>query len=233
MIKFVSFYGLISLILLCSLPQNVFSQNDSGVECKVLISELSESYQGSCKNGLAHGKGVAKGTDVYEGRFKKGLPHGQGKYTWSNGSYYDGTWKEGKREGKGMMYDANEEKKTFGSWKNDAFAKELEVRPYEILQRMGITGYNFIEKQNSSPGSIEIVFVRDGVEHKMFQDLMIDASSGFVKTSYRYCGVDNVFYPVEIGVEFTAPNRFQTGTINYEFKFKIIKESSWKVVLRY
>lgn len=201
--------------------------------CKVLVAEISEKYEGGCKNGLAHGKGKASGVDIYEGRFKKGLPHGKGKYTWSNGNYYDGSWKAGKRDGKGFSYESKLDKKTYGEWDDDKFVKEVELRPYTVLQRIGVTGYNFHEKQNVSSGSIEIVFARDGVERKRVQDLQIDASSGFVKMSDRFSGVDNVIYPVEIKVEFTAPNRFKTATINYEFKFKIEKESSWKVVLRY
>jgi hypothetical protein len=48
-------------------------------ECKVLMPEISGSYTGKCKKGLAQGKGLAIGTDTYEGRFLKGLPDGTGK----------------------------------------------------------------------------------------------------------------------------------------------------------
>lgn len=231
MVKCIKQKGLLFLIFISLIQLNALAQENEA--CKVLLPEISESYQGACKNGLAHGNGIAKGLDVYEGKFKKGLPHGEGKYTWSNGNFYDGSWKEGKRNGKGIMYNASEEQKILGMWKNDVFIKKIEERPYVILQKMGVTGFSFKEKMNTAPGSVEIVFARDGVESKMVQNLMIDASSGFVKTSDRYSGVDNITFPTEIKVEFTAPNRFQTTTINYGFKFRVVKESSWKVIIRY
>ena len=78
----------------------LFSQ-ESG--CKVLLPSISGTYTGKCKNGLAHGKGIAQGTDRYEGRFYKGYPQGPGTYTWKDGSYYKGQWSEGLMQGKGMM----------------------------------------------------------------------------------------------------------------------------------
>ena len=50
----------------------IFAQNP----CKVLMKEISGSYSGECKKGLADGKGEAKGVDRYIGAFKKGLPDG-------------------------------------------------------------------------------------------------------------------------------------------------------------
>lgn len=50
--------------------------------CKVLDSDISGSYVGGCKDGLADGKGEARGRDSYVGEFKAGLPHGQGTYVW-------------------------------------------------------------------------------------------------------------------------------------------------------
>ena len=90
---------LINLII-CSFLQiaitsNVVSQeNESKVNCKVLVDALSDKYEGRCKKGLAHGKGIATGIDTCEGKFKNGFPHGQGVYTWKNSDVYDGNWKE-------------------------------------------------------------------------------------------------------------------------------------------
>jgi hypothetical protein len=68
--KLKNLYVLASFLFL-SLAQG-FSQ---GV-CKVLKSEIANQYEGSCKKGLANGKGIAVGRDKYEGNFKKGYPHG-------------------------------------------------------------------------------------------------------------------------------------------------------------
>ena len=57
---------------------------------KVLLNEISGSYKGGCRDGLAEGKGNAEGEDRYSGEFKAGLPDGKGKYTYKNGNVYNG-----------------------------------------------------------------------------------------------------------------------------------------------
>ncbi|MEO8008095.1 MAG: hypothetical protein ABI728_06190, partial [Betaproteobacteria bacterium] len=71
-------------------------------ECKVVDPELQGHYEGGCKNGLAHGHGVARGTAQYEGDFRKGLKHGKGLKTWSWGDRYEGGFVEDRRQGRGM-----------------------------------------------------------------------------------------------------------------------------------
>jgi hypothetical protein len=80
----------IILILVLIIGSNVFAQQS---DCKVTIADISGSYSGGCKKGLAHGKGIAQGKDRFEGQFIKGMPEGKGIYTWANGTYYDGQWK--------------------------------------------------------------------------------------------------------------------------------------------
>ncbi|KAK4846286.1 hypothetical protein QYF36_015431 [Acer negundo] len=41
--------------------------------------------------------------DIYVGNFKGVLPHGKGKYTWSDETFYEGDWEEGKMIGKGHI----------------------------------------------------------------------------------------------------------------------------------
>ncbi|KAK9077092.1 hypothetical protein SSX86_005428 [Deinandra increscens subsp. villosa] len=41
--------------------------------------------------------------DVYFGDVKGMIPHGKGKYTWSNGTVYEGCWEEGKMTGDGRI----------------------------------------------------------------------------------------------------------------------------------
>ena len=40
---------------------------------------------------------------MYVGNFKGVLPHGKGKYTWSDGTIYEGDWEDGKITGKGQI----------------------------------------------------------------------------------------------------------------------------------
>jgi hypothetical protein len=69
--------------------------------CRVLDPELQSSYSGPCVNGLAEGKGVARGTASYEGDFKAGRKHGHGVKTWPNGDRYEGDFVEDRKEGYG------------------------------------------------------------------------------------------------------------------------------------
>ncbi len=211
----------------------IYAQED-GIKCKVLIENISEHYEGNCKNGLAHGKGIAKGIDVYSGRFKKGLPNGYGKYIWKNGCYYQGLWVKGKKNGRGLMYDSSTKKETKGIWKDDKFIREIKERPYEIIRQSGITGVSIYERTTATPGSIEIVFLRDGNESKSARDLILDSSSGIQKNSSYFTGFENVIFPFEGYVKFKAPSRFNTVMVDYELRFKINKDSSsWKVSIRY
>lgn len=54
----------------------------------------------------------------YEGDFKDGIRHGRGIMTWKDGAKYDGEWKDGMRHGKGIMTWKTGEKYE-GEFKND------------------------------------------------------------------------------------------------------------------
>nr|GEV49453.1 phosphatidylinositol 4-phosphate 5-kinase 8 [Tanacetum cinerariifolium] len=41
--------------------------------------------------------------DVYFGDVKGKIPHGMGKYTWADGTVYDGNWEDGKMTGRGQI----------------------------------------------------------------------------------------------------------------------------------
>lgn len=69
--------------------------------CRVLDSELAGIYQGGCKDGLAEGVGVAKGTAEYQGEFHAGRKHGKGVKTWPTGDRYEGAFVEDRKEGSG------------------------------------------------------------------------------------------------------------------------------------
>ena len=70
--------------------------------CRVVDPELQGFYEGGCRNGLAHGKGYARGTAEYEGEFRKGLKHGKGVKTWAWGDRYEGGFLDDRKHGHGM-----------------------------------------------------------------------------------------------------------------------------------
>ncbi len=63
--------------------------------CAVTPPKLRGHYEGSCKNGKAHGRGLAIGKHIYEGNFVNGLPHGQGTFTWVDKKCFTGQFKKG------------------------------------------------------------------------------------------------------------------------------------------
>lgn len=88
--------------------------------CKVLDPDIAETYKGGCKDGLADGRGEAKGKDSYVGNFRAGLPHGKGTYVWHlSGNRYEGDWVNGKRTGKGITIIQNNQRYE-GEYLNDA-----------------------------------------------------------------------------------------------------------------
>ncbi|OFX84321.1 MAG: hypothetical protein A2W99_00960 [Bacteroidetes bacterium GWF2_33_16] len=202
-------------------------------ECKVLLESISGSYNGDCKNGLAHGKGIAQGIDKYEGKFKEGFPNGNGKYFWANGDYYEGNWKAGKKNGRGTLYVASTDKKLNGIWKDDNFEREIVELPYKVIQMLNVTSVTIMEKQGGIPGSIEVVFNRDGREVRDFNDLLLSNNSGVSTKSITYSGFEGVTFPFEGSLQFTALNRLNTFEVKCNVKFIIIKEGSWKVIVKY
>jgi len=104
------------LIVVLIFGNYVYAQQN---DCKVTIADISGSYSGGCKNGLAHGKGVAQGIDRYEGQFMKGKPDGKGIYKWANGTSFEGQWKNGMREGMGKMVYSDSV--VTGYWRDDKY----------------------------------------------------------------------------------------------------------------
>ncbi len=126
--------------------------------CKVDLPEINESYEGECKSGKADGIGIAKGkVDKYEGQFTKGKPNGRGTYTWADGHYYVGEWKNGIKEGQGEMHykttEGNDSLIT-GTWKKDKqIANE---KPYDVLLKtQNITK---LQVTNTTSNDNQIVF---------------------------------------------------------------------------
>ena len=70
--------------------------------CKVVDQELQGFFEGRCWNGLADGKGHARGSAEYVGEFRKGMKHGRGVKTWSWGDRYEGEFRDDHKHGKGM-----------------------------------------------------------------------------------------------------------------------------------
>lgn len=225
-------YLIICFFIQLALTTNVISQeNESKVNCKVLVDALSDKYEGSCKKGLAHGKGIATGIDTYKGKFKNGFPHGQGVYTWKNGDIYDGNWKEGKRDGKGEMYykSIKQDSILYAYWVEDKFVKEIEIAPYEITYKTSNLSRVLFKKENSERNDIELVVIREGRVLRSLDYIDFVGNSGVLKQTMSYTGYEYVNFPFEGQIRFKASDKLNTVVYEYILRFAISAKGSWKI----
>ena len=149
--------------------------------CKVIPDSLQGTYNGNCKDGLADGRGTATRTDSYSGQFKSGYPDGTGRYTWKNGSWYDGEWKHGVYEGKGTLHQAGTDiagHEFTGYWHGGVYLG-AESKPYIIHFMTGrISEATVTRGHGSIPGDI-IITVYDIINSAG----TLDAGNGSAQSS--------------------------------------------------
>lgn len=209
----------------------LFSQTN----CKVLNPSISDSYTGSCKQGLADGKGEAFGVDQYKGDFKKGLPNGKGTYIWQAGPKYEGSWKNGMRDGDGkytFKYDGRDSVLA-GIWKEDKYVGIKAVAPYVVQYLSGISRVSC-----TRAGEIPYVkykFSRSGgkAEENDIRNLTFQGSTGQESVQTDFVGFEQVTFPFEGKVRFEAPNTLNTTTVNCELRILINQPGSWTVTINF
>jgi len=213
------------LILLLTFGNYVYAQQ---VDCKVIKAEISETYSGGCKNGLAQGKGIAKGIDHYEGQFTKGLPNGRGTYTWASGTYYEGQWENGLREGEGKM--VYKDSVVSGFWKKDSYLGEKIIAPYQIIYSLSVARFN-IMKSISTIDGVKIRIMQGGSDSVNIEDFSLISDSGNEYRSGNIFGIQNPMFPLSVKVKYRAWNQLLTSQYNVIFEFIINYPGSWDVVL--
>jgi hypothetical protein len=202
------------------------------VDCKVLKPEISGSYTGKCKKGLAHGKGKAVGTDTYEGRFLKGLPDGDGKYTWSDGRVYEGSWSEGMRDGKGTMIYPRPEGDSIltGYWKEDKYIGTEFIPPYKVTRNQGIVRYN-IRKVNEIGSGFGVTLYLAGSYNTDIDGWSMETSSGQEFRSGRQVGIENAIVPYTVAIKYRVWNSMHSQQHDVYFDFTINEPGTFEVII--
>ncbi len=204
--------------------------------CKVLLPRIGDLYTGSCKKGLAEGKGEASGVDKYTGEFKKGLPDGEGTYIWETGEVYKGEWKKGMRNGNGEFITklADRDSVLTGIWKNDNYIGEKNISPYVIGYRSNV-GRVTCMKMGDERKYVKYKFSRAGESATFITitDLLLQGSSGTETITNNFTGFENVQFPFEGKLKFNAPNALNTGTLNCEVRLTINEPGPWLVTIYY
>lgn len=198
-------------------------------DCKVILSQIAGTYEGKCKDGLAHGKGKATGTDTYEGQFVKGLPQGKGTYTWASGDTYTGEWLAGMRQGEGTLRIKGNLKDSImsGLWENDQYLGP-KPSPPKIKQVYNVDRYDFM-KNVGIQNRVLVDIYQNGVRNRGIENFMMASSSGMPTNLGESVGYDNIIYPVSIKVTYRTWNKLRTVMFDVIFEFEIFEPGSWVV----
>lgn len=206
----------------------LYAQNQ---DCKVLLPEISAAYTGKCKNGLAHGKGKAWGTDSYEGRFKNGLPHGFGIYTWANGDKYEGNFYNGQMDGKGIFKGKINGKDSIytGFWQKGVLHHKILPPKYQIINARNVQRYTITK--TGSENRILIAFTQNGTTNNLVTNLQIVCDTGSPFKLGEKSGFENILFPVNCKITYQTPNALRTVWYDVTFEFIINEAGEWAINL--
>ena len=210
-----------------------YSQNSN---CKVLEKSISKSYKGKCKNGLAHGKGIAIGKNTYVGAFKKGLPNGKGKITYSNGSYFEGSFKNGQLNGKGkFVFKINgADSVRIGYWEKNKYVGKKKISDYSVSWNKSVDRYSFRkigESTNFKNNKVMIKFMQNGGVNTSISNIRMDAVNGNRIETPNYIGFENITFPFKCKLSYTTLNKLKTMPYDAIFEFVINKPGEWELIL--
>lgn len=201
-------------------------------DCKVLMPDISGTYTGKCRKGLAHGKGLAKGTDTYEGRFLKGLPDGTGKYTWADGRIYEGSWIAGERDGKGKMTYPTAEGDSIvaGYWKKDDYVGTEFIPSFRVTRNQGIVRYS-IKKVNDLGSGFSVGLYLAGSFNTDIDGWTMDCDSGQQFESGRKRGIEEAIVPYKVFIKYRVWNQMRSQQHDVFFDFIINEPGTFEVTI--
>ncbi|HSV75939.1 MAG TPA: hypothetical protein VLH37_02800 [Bacteroidales bacterium] len=222
------YLGFLLVIFMSLVPTNAFCQD----ACKVLMEAISVTYLGDCRNGLAHGQGIATGIDRYEGSFRRGLPHGRGTYTWDNGDMYNGQWRNGKRHGEGtfIFFQNGEIRKQSGVWIHDIFRGEDTFAAYSRGHIFNLE--RFAVRKTGEGNRVLVNFYYSGTQGQFPSDFDFKIGTGFSHREGLAKGFDQVDFPAQILITYSVPDKLGRGlSIPVRFELTIYQPGQWEIRL--
>jgi hypothetical protein len=215
----------------------VYAQQDNS-SCKVTQAELAGTYTGECKNGLANGKGDAKGLYHYTGSFKDGMPNGDGIYYVSDSEYYSGNFQDGIKEGKGEMHyvrKAMPDSIVKGYWSAGEFkGKKYTTYAFSTTEQFDATsitpshagGNNITIEIGTTSGSPNGVQAAAGGSVLRLTNI-ISPTGCILKTTSKYESSFKSYVTLElVGFPCTL---FGTLSDSQTFELQLFKAANWKV----
>ncbi len=201
-------------------------------KCRVMSLNLKGTYKGQCQKGLAHGEGIAVGTDTYHGKFKKGYPQGEGTCYYADGSFYTGEWKKGLRHGKGKYAFQVEGRDTVmaGKWKSNEYVGPIKETPYRVNLARGVDRYTF--RRVGDGDRVMIRFLQNGMINTTVEDFRIFSVKGtqlLLNNAFGYENIDE--FPFVCKVDYVTSNKLRTAKYQVNFTFTINEPGDWEIVL--
>lgn len=222
------FFGLLTIVLFSTIAPEAFCQPP----CRVLVEAISEIYVGECRDGLAHGNGIATGIDKYEGAFRRGFPHGRGTYTWANGDVYTGQWRNGMRHGRGtfISQENGEITKQSGAWVNDSFLGKDGAAAFKTGHIFNLERYAI--RRTGEGRRVLVNFYYGGRQGQWPADFDFKIGSGFSQREGLAVGYDEVNFPANILITYTVPDKLGRGlAIPVRFELTINQPGQWEIRL--
>lgn len=100
-------------------PNGCYFEGLSEKEGVYLNETTGLRYQGGWADETPSGFGKEKSNKgSYEGNYEKGCKHGKGKFTWADGSFYEGEFVKGVFEGHGVLVNQKERYSYAGEFKS-------------------------------------------------------------------------------------------------------------------
>lgn len=216
----------------------IYHSSDATKECKVKLATINDTYEGFCKNGLAHGQGIAEGLHTYEGDFIAGLPDGEGIYTWHKDRIHTGTWKKGTQYSFGTLnYVEDGINQTISGYWYDGKLEVLanEDTPYKIVSERGVVSSNIRRQGINYSGKVLMRFRRNGENvQNIISDLSFSHSSGNMpnqpgSNSTLDYTIEDVNYPLELSVYYKIPNLMNTSLIDNRVRIIITEPGQYVI----
>ncbi len=218
---------LLSIVLL-----SFFQLSAQNSNCLVLLDSISGTYNGDCKKGKAHGFGKAQGAHTYEGEFRKGWPFGEGIYTWNEGRWYKGRFRNGLKNGYGKMHSnlVGADTLLIGYWRNDYYVGEENLPDFEVREQMNLENFS-ISLRDFEGASLRVKILRDKATNSNARITMLNSSSGHARKGSGSVVYEHIEFPFQFSIYYDTPNRFASSTISTVFEVTINTPGDWEIKL--
>ena len=171
------------------------------------ILSYGQCTQGDCENGV--GTKTYSNGNKYQGSFKNGKRHGKGKFIWASGALYEGNWVEGKREGQGQEILANGTIYV-GGFKNDLKDGKgvlyNNIRDQKIIKQGVWVNGTFQEDNDKATPSLKTQTPKTNSSNPKIINYGLGLGSFYGVDNYSFSdATSSSIPPISISIDFPSP----------------------------